>query len=134
MHSSPLDAYRDVERNTLSGRDLEVMALSKAAMVLQDARSNWESDGHEQRLDDALRYNQRLWTFFQVELSMDENPLPADVRANLLNLSVFVDKRTFETMADPAPEKLDILIAINKNIAAGLRGSPAVAEAAGAAP
>lgn len=54
----------------------------------------------------------------------EDNPLPGEVRANILNLSVFIDKRIVEIMKKPAPEKLDIIIEINLNIAAGLRGSP----------
>jgi flagellar protein FlaF len=121
MPSNPLEAYQNVERATLSGRNLEAMVLSKAAGMLQNVRNHWDAPDHEALLDDALRYNQRLWTFFQVELSMEGNPLPKEVRENLLSLSVFVDKRTFEVMANPAAEKLDILISINQNIAAGLR-------------
>jgi len=47
------------------------------------------------------------------------------MRNNLLTLSVFVDKRIIDVMANPVPEKLKILIDINLNLAAGLRGSPA---------
>ena len=73
-------------------------------------------------LEDALNYNQKVWTFFQAELSMQDNPLPDEIKKNLLALSMFVDRRTFEALAYPAPEKLDILININLNVSAGLRG------------
>jgi len=53
---------------------------------------------------------------------MEDNPLPEEVKHNLLSLSLFIDRRTFEALAYPAPEKLDILININLNVAAGLRG------------
>jgi len=42
----------------------------------------------------------------------------------MLRLIAFIDRRIFETMASPAPEKLTTVININNNIAAGLRGSP----------
>ena len=76
-------------------------------------------------LDDALSYNQRLWTLLQSELARPDNPLPENVRFDILRLSRFIDKRIYETMAFPAPEKLDIIIKINQNLAAGLRGAPA---------
>lgn len=133
MPVNPLDAYRDTERNTLDGRALEAMVLSKAAATLLEARNHWEQPDFKARLDEALRYNQRLWTLFQVELANVDNPLPTEVRRNLLSLSLFVDKRTFDLMVSPAPEKLDILISINQNIAAGLRGTPAVVPEAAAA-
>lgn len=125
MPGNPLEAYQAVERNTLEGRELEAMVLSKAAVILQSVCNEWDAGDRLERLDEALRYNQRLWTFLQVELAKDDNPLPLSIRQNLLTLSKFIDKRTFEIMASPAREKLDILVNINQNIAAGLRGRAA---------
>lgn len=122
MPVNPLDAYRNVEKATLSQRDMEASVLSKAAMQLQVFKENWTRDDHDAELEAALNYNQKVWSFFQAELSMDDNPLPDEIKRNLLALSLFVDRRTFETLAYPAPEKLDILISINLNVSAGLRG------------
>lgn len=122
MVSNPLDAYQNVEKSTLSGRELEAFVLSKAAVKLQEAQIRWHESDHEDALDEALKFNQRVWSFFQSELTQPDNPLPEEIRQNILALSVFVDRRIFEVMAYPAPEKLDILISINRNIAAGLRG------------
>lgn len=118
--SGPLSAYQEVEKTTLSGRSLEALILNKAAMRLQEIRNNWSDQGVGETLDEALMYNQKIWTFFQAELSDPDNPLPAEIKLNLLSLSAFVDKRTVEIMVSPAPEKLDILISINQNVAAGL--------------
>ena len=122
MPVNALEAYRDVEKATLPQRDLEASVLTKAAMRLQSARDSWSSADNYAQLNDTLQYNQRLWTFFQAELTTEDNPLPEEIKRNLLSLSLYVDRRTFEVMAYPAPEKLDILININLNIAAGLRG------------
>ena len=122
MPANPLDAYRNVERATLSQRDLEAAVLTKAAGQLQALKEDWITDALDPRLEEALSYNQRVWTFFQAELAMEDNPLPDEVKRNLLALSAFVDRRCFETLAYPAPEKLDALININLNVAAGLRG------------
>jgi flagellar protein FlaF len=65
-----------------------------------------------------------LWSIFQVELSKDDNPMPRQIRQDILSLSVFIDKRTLEVMAYPSPEKLSVIISINMNIAAGLKNSP----------
>ena len=131
MPGNPLDAYKQVERNTLEGRSLEAMVLNKVAMLLQDVRNNWDAPDRLERLDHALRHNQKLWTFFQIELSSNDSPLPKEVKDNLISLSIYVDKRTFEVMAQPAPEKLDILISINRNIASGLMGQAASADSPG---
>jgi flagellar protein FlaF len=122
MPANPLEAYRSVEKATLSQRDLEANVLAKAAAQLQDLRANWTRDGQDARIEEALGYNQRVWSFFQAELSLEDNPMPEEIKRNLLALSLFVDRRSFEVLAYPAPEKLDVLININLNVAAGLRG------------
>jgi len=122
MSANPLDAYQSVEKLTLSGRDLEASVLTKAALKLQRVQQHWNDSDRDEVLDEALKYNQRVWSFFQSELSQADNPLPAEIKQNILALSVFVDRRIFEVMAYPSSEKLDILININRNIAAGLRG------------
>lgn len=122
MPANPLDAYRNVEKATLSQRDLEATVLDKAAMQLQAIRDNWTREDHDAELEAALNYNQQVWSFFQAELSMEDNPMPGEIKRNLLALSLYVDRRSFEVLAYPAPEKLEILININLNVASGLRG------------
>lgn len=130
MPVNPLNAYHDVEKATLSGRDLEAMILTRAANMLQDVKNHWAAEDRSARLDAALRYNQKVWSLFQAELTGTENTLPAQVKSNLLNLSAFVDRRTFEVIAYPDANKLEILITINKNIASGLRGESSAATGA----
>ncbi len=123
MPGKAIDAYKTVQMETQNGRELESSLLSKAAILLQLCQDQWEQEGHAARLDDALRFNQRLWTFFQAELLEEGNPLPAPLRQDLLSLSSFVDKRTFDVMAYPAKDKLNVLININRQIAEGLATS-----------
>lgn len=120
MLKTGIEAYREVQKTTMSGRELEASVLVKAAHKLKNCRDNWDTPDILERLDEALKYNQRLWSFFQAELSRPNHPMPKKLREDLLSLSLFIDKRTFEVMASPSPERLDILININLNIAAGL--------------
>jgi len=118
-------ADKNVQETTTAGRDLEAHVLTRAARKLAEGVRQWQ-DGHgsgRENLSEALRNNQRLWTVFQSELADPDNPLPAEMKEYLLNLSLFVDKRTFEMMENPDPEKIKILIDINMNLAAGLQGS-----------
>ena len=124
MYRNPVEAYQDVEKATISGRETEARVLNKAAQKLKNCQDNWDAADREEKLDEALRFNQRIWSIFQGELSRDENPLPKQLRRDLLRLSAFIDRRIFETMAYPSAEKLTAVININNNIAAGLRGSP----------
>jgi flagellar protein FlaF len=123
MPTNPLDAYQSVERATLSGRELEASVLMRAAQMLQEVRDSWQAPGLEDKLYQVLKHNQRIWTLFQSEWLQEDNPLPTELRENLLSLSAFVDKRTFEILSFPEPSKLEILISINQNLAAGLRGN-----------
>ncbi len=127
MSLNPMDAYKKVERETLSGSEVEAAVLVKAANKLQDCQEQWDAEEGENKLDESLKFNQLIWSIFQSELSADDNPLPKDLRINLLRLSSFIDGRSLDTMAYPAPEKLTILININRNIAAGLRERPKAA-------
>ncbi len=125
MYANPAEVYRSTDQATMSGREIEAAVLTKAALKLKECQNNWEADNRDQKLEEALKFNQRIWSIFQAELAKEDNPLPAQLRRDLLSLSAFIDRRILETMAYPSPEKLTIVIDININIAAGLRGSPA---------
>ena len=124
MYGTQTEAYRTVQKTTLSERELEVSVLTKAAQVLQQVQNTWDSEDRDIRLDEAVRYNQKVWSIFQSELSKPDHPLPKKLREDILSLSLFIDKRIFEILSSPALEKLAVLININLNLAAGLRGSP----------
>lgn len=130
MHASARRAYESGAKSAPSGRELEASALFKAARQLEACRGGWDVPGRAERLDEALRYNQRLWTFFQGELLADGCGLPAELRANLLRLSAFIDRRTFEMLAAPTPEGLVALIEIDRQIAGGLSDQAERAPAA----
>ena len=123
MLQNAVKSYQSVDKETMSGRETEARVLSQAALKLVDCQNNWDAADSKQRLDDALKYNQRIWSIFQVEMSKDDNPLPDAIKQNIIMLSKFIDQRIFDTMAFPEKQKLNILIKINQNIAAGLRGS-----------
>jgi flagellar protein FlaF len=72
---------------------------------------------------DAVRVNWRLWTIIQAEQADPDCATPKGIREGLLNLANFIDKRSIELLASPDPAKLQPLININRNIAAGLLGT-----------
>jgi flagellar protein FlaF len=121
--NNALNAYKSVERTTVTGREAEARVLTQAAQKLRACQKKWKDGNNKAILDDALKYNQRIWSIFQAELSKPGNPLPDHIKRDLLLLSGFIDRRIFNTMASPSPDKLDIIIKINENIAAGLRGN-----------
>lgn len=124
MLQNPANAYAAMQKENLSGRELEASVLTRAGLMLKQVQENWDANDRDAKLLEAIKFNQKVWSFFQAELSDPENPLPINLRQDILNLSIFVDKRLFEVMAFPEKEKLDIVVDINFNIAAGLRTKP----------
>jgi len=122
--NNAIKEYVGIQKESMSGRELEASVLTKAGLLLKACQDNWDAPDREAKLLDAIKFNQKVWSFFQAELSEPGNPMPKKLREDILNLSLFVDKRFFEVMAYPAPEKLSIVIDINFNMAAGLRTNP----------
>jgi flagellar biosynthesis activator protein FlaF len=118
-------AYTKVAQATQSPRELEAAILMKAATRLQAIRDDWE--GRRRELFEALTYNRKLWTILVSSTTEADNPLPMGIKQNVANLGIFIFNHTLAVMSQPAPERLAILIDINREIAAGLRGPAAQA-------
>lgn len=113
--------YDRLRRSGGAPRETEGRALLEAARRLSEAQKQPEARG---ALREAARLNWRLWTIFQAELAAPECPLPQEIRSNMLSLCNFVDKRTVAVLAEPKPELVDVLINVNRQIAAGLLAQP----------
>ncbi len=120
MYKAASDAYEQIQNIALSPREMEAMAFTKAVHALSRAKENVRDDTSHAS---ALRFNQMLWTLIQANVVEESCRIPAGLKANMLSLSIFVDRQTIKAFADPKAENLDILISINKNIASGLRSS-----------
>ncbi len=122
MYNQATAAYQTAAQSTVNPRELEAGLLIKAAAQLQAVKDDWENQ-HATKLTDALTYNRRLWTLLTTAATNEEHPLPVELKQNMANLGIFVLKHTLEVLSNPAPERLNSLISINRNIALGLRGS-----------
>ena len=115
-------AYQTTTKAVESPREREAALLMKSAATLQSVRENWPAD--DSVLKGALTFNRKLWTVFMTSVTHDEHTLPAQVRQNIVNLGMFILNETREILLDPvAPARLDGLININRQLAAGLRGN-----------
>lgn len=129
MATNPYNAYGQAYPSIPQGgnpRMTEAWALTEAARRMKDAQREPFDAG---ALLEAVRLNWRLWTIFQAELTSPECQVPEAVRNNMLSLSNFVDKRSVDIIGDPQPAKVNILISINREIAAGLFSVPKEAAA-----
>ena len=113
-------AYSTTAQNTITPREREASLLIKSAAQLQHVQDNW--DDNRSTLSQALQYNRKLWTVFVSSVAESENPLPPEIKNNIASLGVFIFRHTVSVHARPSPEKLGVLISINRDIAAGLRG------------
>ncbi|WP_246152395.1 flagellar biosynthesis regulator FlaF [Roseospira navarrensis] len=113
----------------MTPRQAEAMAFIKASVMMEEAKNKPEDTALFQQ---ALRFNQLFWTILQADITDPENKLPAPIKANIMSLSIFVDKQTTKASRSCVGSDLDILISINRNLAMGLqesqtdqRGAPA---------
>lgn len=121
MYNQAASAYQKMSQVAVSPRDLEATVLMKAAARLQGLRDSWDGEDKNRFLDD-LTYNRRIWTFLLAAVAEEENPLPDAIKKNIIDLGIFIMNHTLKAQAEPAVEKLDVLISINRNLAQGLRG------------
>ena len=98
-------------------REMDAAAFSQAAYVLDQARQSPDDSESAAR---ALKYTQLLWSIIQADVSEKDNALPDELKANLMSLSIFVDKQTSKGLTEPTEELFDSLISINLNISEGL--------------
>lgn len=119
-------AYQSSQKLGAGARQTEARALMEAARRLSAVKED-KDNLSEYRA--ALRLNWRLWTIIQSDIASEENALPSEIKANVMSLSIFIDKHTIGALAEPDTNKLDVLIDINRNIASGLMETPEQAEA-----
>ncbi len=121
MNNHAAQAYGVTGGMALRGRSLEGRAFARAAQLLNDAR---EAPGERLKVVKALRFNHQLWTVLQASLLENIGEMDAAMNDDLLKLSLFVDRRTAEALADADPALLDALISINRDIAQGQLANP----------
>ena len=118
--SAAISGYQQTQKTVDTNREataaeIDAMVLRQAAERLQKAKETPDDDYFEE----TLLYNQLIWTVIQSEMTA-ENPLSEEIKANLVSLSIFVDKQTAKAIGTREPDLLDTLININRNISLGL--------------
>ena len=122
--------YKNVPDASAEPRQIEGWALMELAVRMKAAQ---REPVDLKTVLEVTRLNRRLWTIIQANLLEPECSVPLETRNALLRLTKFMDKHTVGIIADPQPEKLDVLISINREIAGGLLTPPAAAPQPAAA-
>ncbi|KAF0674637.1 flagellar biosynthesis regulator FlaF [Profundibacterium mesophilum] len=123
-----INAYKKTIRESESPRQIERRIFSRIIGGLErDARRFDRSETRSDRLSilsDGLRQtltdNQAFWTALKFDLATPGNNLPAALRAQLLSISLWVDRQTAVVLGGGTG--VMALLDVNRNIAAGLSG------------
>ena len=124
-HAKAASAYGDhAQQHTPDQRELEGRVLLKSARMIQDLQNGWDEASTED-IENILKYNRQIWMmFYDTAMENPEGNRPNDLRSNIINLANFIFKTELEILAKPEKKRLNILININKEIAAGLMTKP----------
>lgn len=125
-HQNAAGAYGTTATSDSNPRVLEGKLLLQAATKLEllARRITGNESVSLEEIGDTIDYNRKLWTVFVGDTMDPEHPLPLEIKNNIANLGIYVFKRSLEFLGDSTPDKLNILININRNIAAGLMKQP----------
>lgn len=120
MYQQGAQVYQQTAKVVESPRERESALLMKAAASLQKVKDDWPNSFDD--MQPALNFNRKLWSIFMIAVTKEDSALPQDVRQNIANLGLFVMNQTREMLLEPRVQKLEVLVRLNRQIAAGLRG------------
>lgn len=113
-----ISSYARIQEVTEAPRTTEYRALALVTGKLIETKKN-----RDREFVEACFLNRKLWTLFQNDLALPENGLPEALKAQLISLSIWVQKQTGPVMRGTA--SVDALIDVNTAIMAGLSPSAA---------
>lgn len=119
-YASAAGAYgTNAQKHASDPREVEARVLLKSAQFMADLQNNWDGVTSE-ILDETLKYNRDIWMMFYDTAIEDTGARPKELNNNIFSLANFIFKREIDIKAKPEKQKFDILISINRDIAAGL--------------
>ena len=113
-----LQAYKAATSRAETPRDLEYRLFGQVTRALVHASTVDERD-LATRID-ALDWNRRLWSTLASDCGDPANVLPASLRAQIISLSLFINRHSSAIMR--GEESFQDLIDINRMIMQGLSG------------
>jgi flagellar protein FlaF len=120
-----LQAYQQAAARAETPRDIEYRLFGQVTRALM-AASETAAEEIGARMD-ALDWNRRLWSVLAADCASPGNQLPPALRANIISLSLWVNRHTSAIMRNEA--EFGPLIDVNKAMMQGLepRGEAAAA-------
>ena len=121
-----LQAYQKAATRAESPRDAEYRLFGQVTRALMAAAESHRYD-FAKRID-ALDWNRRLWAALAQDCAHPQNGLPPQVRANIISLSIWVNRHSSAVMR--GEEEFEDLIDVNKMIMQALGGQVGATAAA----
>lgn len=112
-----LRAYQQTSARAETPRETEYRLFGQVTRALMEAAET-DASNIAARIN-ALDWNRRLWTALANDCSLPGNQLPAELRANIISLSLWVSRHSSAIMRNE--EEFRPLIDVNKAIMQGLR-------------
>ncbi len=113
-----LKAYQRAAEQAEGPKQTEYRLFGMVTRALMDAEKRERADLSARMK--ALHWNRRLWTTLATDCANPSNALPETLRANIISLSIWVDKHTSEVMREE--QAIEPLIEVNRIIMQGLNG------------
>jgi flagellar protein FlaF len=119
-----LRAYHQAAVRSENPREMEYRLFAQVTLALMEAA---KADPHDiaARID-ALDWNRRVWSTLGEDCASPGNALPAQLRASIISLSIWVGRQTSKVVR--REDTVESLIEINRMIMQGLAPSSAPAR------
>jgi flagellar protein FlaF len=112
-------AYQNTAQRTENPRLTEYRLFAQVTRALLEVEKLDKTQFRERM--EALDWNRRMWSVLASDCSVDGNGLPEIVRANIVSLSIWVNRHTSQVMRNT--EEIGPLIEVNRIIMQGLAPS-----------
>jgi flagellar protein FlaF len=117
-----LETYRRIQKVAESPREAEYRLFAQVTAALLKA----DTEKHTGvQLVDTLDWNRRIWSAMSTDCAMPGNGMPANLRAQIISLALWVSRYSTEVAQGKAG--IDALIDVNRAIMDGLAMQPAAA-------
>ena len=130
-------AYQNTATQTESQRDKEYLLLGQVTAALIDCESLFETAGSDPvkmaKVVDAVTWNKKVWDLFIHDSGLASNPLPKELRSDIVSLGIWENKETGAILDDEGGD-INALIAVNRAILRGLAPSVQATELPQVAP
>lgn len=111
-----VQAYQRAAQRAETPRQTEYRAFALATRALIESASLSQYEVGKRA--EALAKNRQLWSILAADCATSGNSLPQALRAQIISLSLFIDRYSSQVLRENAP--VDVLVEINRSIMQGL--------------